>query len=214
MDSLKNISKRDQIILMVLGGIILIALYYVFLLSPQMQKLSDVQTRIEDEKQKLVTAQLNIQRLRTIQVEAAKTEVELIKLKKRLPQDVELPSLIVQMSNTVIQSGLEWPEIRPGESISLQDYTIYPIQFTFKGSYLDFLDFLYRLYRFPRLLTINGVQMTEKREQINGKTVFRLEIVVDSNVYLSGGSTQSPTPQTPGSAPAGTAQTGQTGGGG
>lgn len=215
MDSFKNISKRDQIILMVLAGIIVIALYYVFLLSPQMQKLSDVQTKIEEEKQKLVENQLNLQRLRRVQVEAAKTEVELIKLRKLLPPEIELPSLIVQMSNTVVQSGLKWPEVRPGEIVSVPDYTIYPVQFTFKGQYLDFLDFLYRIYKFPRLMTINGIQMSQKTEQVDGKNVSVLEISVNSDVYKSSG-TQSYSPSTsPGvSSPSGTAQSPQPGGGG
>jgi type IV pilus assembly protein PilO len=154
---------RDDRNILVLGILILILLaivYYFLLFSPLRQEyLAAYEQRSQKEQQKAQLEQ-TVAQLENVRRNAPDIERQILEISKRIPEQDEIPTLVVQIEEIargtdVTQFSIEPgdPEAPPGDG----DFSRIPITMTFTGTYEDMQDFLLRLRNLARLVTVNEV---------------------------------------------------------
>jgi type IV pilus assembly protein PilO len=156
------VDRNDRNIL-ILGILILIVLaiaYFFLLLSPlRAEYLAAYDERTQKEARKSQLDQ-TVAQLENVRRNASDVERQILELSKRIPEQDEIPTLIVQIEEVaraaqVTQFSIEpgSPEAPPGGG----DFSRIPITMTFQGRYEQMQDFLLRLRNLARLVTVNEV---------------------------------------------------------
>jgi Tfp pilus assembly protein PilO len=167
------VDRNDRNIL-ILGILILVVLaiaYYFLLFSPLRQEYLDrFAQRSQKEQQKQQLEQTAAQ-LENIRRNADDIERQILELSKRIPEQAEIPTLLVQIEEVaeaadVTQFSIEpgAPEAPPGGG----DFSRIPITMTFLGRYEQMQDFLLRVRNLARLVTVNEVTYGRSPETISG----------------------------------------------
>jgi type IV pilus assembly protein PilO len=162
-------------------GLILLVLvgYYVLLLGP-----------VRDAE---------IARLEEIQSRAPEIERQLLELARRVPEQPEIPTLVVQVQEIAEESGVTQLLVQPEAPEQPEDggeYTIIPVTMSFEGNYDQLQEFLLRLRNLTRLVTVEtivyetveeeGGETTEATEQSPGQDPT-LQIELGTEVYAQPG---------------------------
>ncbi len=91
---------------------------------------------------------------------APELERQLLEYSKRIPEEPEIPTLVVQIEEVARASGVTQLSIVPGTPGSPPgggNFSVLPITMTFEGTYEELQDFLRRTDNLARLVTINDV---------------------------------------------------------
>ncbi len=155
--------RNDRKIL-ILGILILIVLglaYYFLLFSPLRQVyITRYDERTEKEAQNAQLEQ-SVAQLENVRRDAPNIERQILELSKRIPEQDEIPTLLVQIESVAIQAGVEQVSITPAPPETPPngggDFSRIPVTMTFLGTYEDLQDFLLRLRNLSRLMTVNQV---------------------------------------------------------
>ncbi len=166
--------RNDRNIL-ILGILILIVLgvgYYFLLFSPLRQDyLARFNERTQKEAQKAKLEQ-SVAQLENVRRDAPNIERQILELSKRIPEQDEIPTLLVQIESVAIQSGVRQFSITPGSPEAPPngggDFSRIPVTMTFLGSYEDLQDFLFRIRNLSRLMTVNQVTYCRSPEPLSG----------------------------------------------
>jgi hypothetical protein len=159
-----KMTKRDQILLAVIGVIAIVGGFYWFVVKPakadlgtQRDTLSAVQTEANDLRD-------TIDRMAATDKGEAKRTAERLRLSKALPETTETPGVVVQLQRLADRANVELTAIKTN---AFSDYgsirgTEFEVQVT--GRFFDVDDFLYRLHR--------QVAVDEKDRPIVGGRLF------------------------------------------
>lgn len=216
--------SRDRNIL-ILGILILILLavgYYFLLFSPlRQQYLGAYDERTQKEQQRAQLEQ-SVAELENIRRDAPRIERNILEYSKRLPEQDEIPTLLVQIEQIAEGAGATQLTITPSDPGAAGaaggataapvdgDFSRIPITMSFEGTYLEMQDFLFRLKNLSRLVTVNEVTFEELEEEggstaVSGtEEILTVEIVAETYVQPASGSTSPAAPAAPGGPTGGT----------
>lgn len=174
--------RNDRNIL-ILGILILILLgvaYYFLLFSPLRQEyLAKYNERTQKEARKGQLEQ-SVARIEGVRRDAPNIERQILELSKRIPEQDEIPTLLVQIESVAMQSGVEQFEITPSPPEAPPngggDFSRIPVTMTFLGNYEDLQDFLLRIRNLSRLMTVNQVTYCRFPEPISPEASCDVDI--------------------------------------
>ena len=208
---------RDDRAILILGVLILILLmvaYYFLLFSPLRQEYLaryDERTQKEAQRAKL---ERTIAELENVRRNAPDVERQILEYSKRIPEQDEIPTLVVQIEEIAEGAGVTQlliepgsPEVPPGGG----DFSRIPIRMSFEGTYEEMQDFVLRLRNLARLVTINGVTYEEVEEQggrtEGGRTTLDesvedlLRVEIQAEAYVQPAASEATTPADGGATP-------------
>jgi hypothetical protein len=142
-----KLSKRDMILLAVIGVVAVIGGAWWFVVRPAKAELSsqrDQLVQIQDESAGLRDT---LERMSDEGKGEAKRVAERLRLAKALPETTEAPAVVVQLQRLADRANVELTSIKTN---SFSDYgTIRGTEFEVRitGRFFDVDDFLYRLHR-------------------------------------------------------------------
>jgi type IV pilus assembly protein PilO len=154
---------RQQRNLLILGNLLLVLLvvgFYVFLLGPLREDLAERRAEREAKQEQLSQLDAEVARLEDIQSRAPEIERQLLELSRRVPEQPELPTLVVQVQEIAEESDVTQLLVQredPEEPEDGGDYTVVPVTMTFEGTYDQLQDFLLRLRNLTRLVTVENI---------------------------------------------------------
>ena len=153
--------KRDIIILIVLGVLVLIVGWWFLIISPLRDDAANKQNQYQTEKQTYDQNFARVQRLDEQRTAAKQAASDLLKLNKLIPVDSQLPSLMVELQGTANDAGIKFMRIVPDTPVAgTSGATLVPINMDFQGQFIDVNDFLYRIENYARMegndVTVSG----------------------------------------------------------
>ena len=156
-------TRKMRMLLSAVALIAIVAVAWMFLISPLRANIADANASIADETTKLSSAQAKLAAAETTKAEGQKNQARLLELAKMVPQSSQVPSLLVQIQDLADQSGIDFLSMSPGEPSDSSGFQIIPLQLQFTGSYFDLSDFAYRVEQLVagpgRLLTVKSIQL-------------------------------------------------------
>lgn len=101
---------------------------------------------------------------------------------RQLPGKTEIPSLIVDISQTGLAAGLQEKLFRPEAEIPRDFYAEKPIRIRLSGSYHEIANFVSGIASLPRIVTLHNIDIT--REGDGNFDRLSLEVTAQTYRYL------------------------------
>lgn len=98
---------------------------------------------------------------------------------RQLPGKTEIPSLIVDISQTGLAAGLQEKLFRPEAEIPRDFYAEKPIRIRLSGSYHEIANFVSGIAALPRIVTLHNIDITREGED----NFDRLSLEVTAQTY-------------------------------
>uniref|UniRef100_A0A7V4DGU4 Type 4a pilus biogenesis protein PilO n=1 Tax=Candidatus Caldatribacterium californiense TaxID=1454726 RepID=A0A7V4DGU4_9BACT len=163
--------------LAVWAGCLFTVLYFV--LFPLLQRI----TTLEEEKKRLIQEVTVLQRkvaeLRHLEERLQELENLARTLSRRLPEEKEIPDLLITIEDAAFLSRLELLSLKPEPPKLQEGYTELPFSGSVRASFQSFLLFLNYLRQSPRLIQVQGFSFGKDRE------AFKADFLLST--YLLGG---------------------------
>lgn len=142
--------------------------------------------RAEAEEQELKLTFENKQR-KAANFDAYKAQLEQIEqsfgtMLRQLPGETEIPSLIVDISQTGLAAGLQEKLFRPEAEIPKDFYAEKPIRIRLTGGYHEIANFVSGIAALPRIVTLHNINIT--REDQDNFDQLSLEVVAQTYRYI------------------------------
>ena len=164
-------NDRNILILGILILIVLAIAYYFLLFSPLKGEYDAKVQERSDKEQRKAQLERTAAELENISRNSDDIERQILELSKRIPEQDEIPTLLVQIEEVakaadVTQFSIEpgAPEAPPGGG----NFSRIPITMSFTGRYEQMQDFLLRVRNMARLVTVNEVTYCRSPEPISG----------------------------------------------
>lgn len=101
---------------------------------------------------------------------------------RQLPGETEIPSLIVDISQTGLAAGLQEKLFQPQPEIQRDFYAEKPIKISLSGGYHEIANFVSGVAALPRIVTLHDIVITpDQRETYNRLT---MEVTAKTYRYL------------------------------
>lgn len=184
-----NLNNRNILILGILVIIVVAALAYFLLIGPLFGRLGQASEERDAKEQQLSQLQAQVQDLERVRQNAGDIEQKLLQLNKRIPEEPEIPTLLVQIQEIADASGATQIRIEPGTPGPPPGggpYSIVPITMSFEGTYDDMQDFLLRSNDLARLVTVNNVSYEPVQDETgaSGGDSPLLSVEIEAEVYF------------------------------
>ncbi len=101
---------------------------------------------------------------------------------RQLPGETEIPSLIVDISQTGLAAGLQEKLFRPEAEIPRDFYAEKPIRIRLSGGYHEIANFVSGIAALPRIVTLHNIDIT--RESNDRFDQLSLEVTAQTYRYL------------------------------
>ncbi|MBT8084984.1 MAG: type 4a pilus biogenesis protein PilO [Woeseia sp.] len=97
---------------------------------------------------------------------------------RQLPGETEIPSLIVDISQTGLAAGLQEKLFEPQPEIPRDFYAEKPIKIALSGSYHEIANFVSGVAALPRIVTLHDIEITPDADEFD-----RLTMAVTAKTY-------------------------------
>ncbi len=188
VDELKNLDVNDvgrwpllfraSVIFVVFLAVVGAGIWFTIIKD----RLPDLQRAQDDESTLRVTFE-NKQR-KAANYDAYKAQLSQIEqsfgtMLRQLPGETEIPSLIVDVSQTGLASGLQEKLFQPQPEIPRDFYAEKPIKIRLSGGYHEIANFVSGVAALPRIVTLHDINITPE-----GQDSFdRLSLEVTAQTY-------------------------------
>lgn len=172
---------RAAVIVIVFAAVAGLGIYFTIVKDkrPQLQRAQ------EDEQTLKVTFE-NKQR-KAANYDAYKAQLAQIEqsfgtMLRQLPGETEIPSLIVDISQTGLASGLQERLFQPQPEIPKDFYAEKPIKIVLSGSYHEIANFVSGVAALPRIVTLHNINITP--EDTNSYDRLSIDVTAQTYRYL------------------------------
>ena len=101
---------------------------------------------------------------------------------RQLPGETEIPSLIVDISQTGLAAGLQEKLFQPQAEIRKDFYAEKPIRIRLSGSYHEIANFVSGIASLPRIVTLHNINIT--RDSSNSFDKLSIDVLAKTYRYL------------------------------
>ncbi|WP_018952766.1 type 4a pilus biogenesis protein PilO [Thioalkalivibrio sulfidiphilus] len=157
---LKTIGTAPVAIKAIAIAILIIAILgigYWFVIKDQLEQLDRVQAQETQLRQTFETRQRRAANLQAYKDQLEEMQRTFGTMLRQLPSRTEIPSLLVDISQTALASGLEIDLFRPQAEQRRGFYAEAPIQLRMHGSYEQMAEFTSGVASLPRIVTLHDV---------------------------------------------------------
>jgi hypothetical protein len=105
------VTRRDRYILLVVGLVALLGVYWLMLLAPKRDRVGKLDKDLTSAKQTLTQAQQEKVQFAQSQVQFPSLYASLGRLGKAVPADEDVPSLLVQLNHAAAQANVDFRSI-------------------------------------------------------------------------------------------------------
>jgi Tfp pilus assembly protein PilO len=147
-----KIGPREQIILTIVGLLAVLVAIAVLLVWPQVKKQKSLDGQITVAEQQLSTAQALLAQRQEIKNRTAMTDAQWLKLASMVPENPDLPSLIIELQDAAFASGVQVVAIAPSDPAPSADgsYLSVPLEIRVLGTWADTVDFMKSINKLSR----------------------------------------------------------------
>jgi type IV pilus assembly protein PilO len=133
---------------------------YYFDSMTQLDELAASEKKEVDLKSEFENKQKKSVNLQDYRDQLAQIETSLAIMIKQMPTQEEVASLLVDISQTGLASGLEFRLFKPGAPVVKDFYSELPINIQVIGTYEELSLFVSGLAALPRIVTVHDVKLT------------------------------------------------------
>ena len=165
-----KIAPREQFILTVVGSVLLILIMVAALVYPSFKSLGRLDNEIAQARSEVSGAKSMLAQRQAIKNRSAATDLKWLTLANQVPDNPDLPALIIELQDTAFDSGVQLVEVTPSLPVSEGAFFTVPITVRILGTWADTIDYLQRVAKLGRGLRIvqfnSGVTTNEGQSTV------------------------------------------------
>ncbi|MCH8219803.1 MAG: type 4a pilus biogenesis protein PilO [Proteobacteria bacterium] len=155
---------------------------YYFVYRTKAALLKEVEAKEVEHKLTFVAKQRRAANLDAYKAQLKEMEVSFGAMLRQLPSRTEVPSLLVDISQTGLAAGLEERLFQPSSEIKKDFYAELPIKIRLQGSYHDLAQFVSGIAALPRIVTLHDVLIQPEKNTGGNKLI--LDVTAKTYRYL------------------------------
>ncbi len=132
----------------------------------QLAALEAAQNKEQELKQSFETKQKKSINLQDYQDQLSQIETQLEDMIRQMPTKEEVASLLIDISQTGLASGLEFRLFKPGAPVRKDFYSELPISIEVIGKYEELGLFVSGLASLPRIVTVHDVNIAPEGKEV------------------------------------------------
>ncbi|MDH3748179.1 MAG: type 4a pilus biogenesis protein PilO [Gammaproteobacteria bacterium] len=152
---------------------------YFFIVKDKAPLLERAQQEEQDFRQTFENKQRKAANYDAYKAQLTQIEQSFGTMLRQLPGETEIPSLIVDISQTGLAAGLQEKLFQPQGEIPKDFYAEKPIKIQFSGGYHEIANFVSGIAALPRIVTLHDIVITPE----NDGEFDRLSIEVTAQTY-------------------------------
>jgi type IV pilus assembly protein PilO len=173
-------TRRVKLLMSGLLCIVILGLGYHFIIKEQNTDLADEKAKEPDLKKTFLDKKalaINLDAYKAQMVEAEETFGVLL---KQLPNESEIPDLLIDMTQVGLSRGLQFEQIKPGINVAKDFYAEKNVNIIANGTYDQIAGFVSDVAALPRIInvsdfTLNRIDDGSLRFRATTKTYHYLE---------------------------------------
>lgn len=160
-----KLTAAQKLIAAIVAFVVVIALAVFLLIVPQFGRMARLDDDIAQAEQDVKDAQSLLAQRQSIKQRSSETEAKLLRLANELPENPELPGFIIDLQDTLNDSGLEFVSMEPSEPEDRDGgFRAISVDIAMKGRWQDIVDVLQRLRRLTRQVRIVSFEVIPVNE--------------------------------------------------
>jgi type IV pilus assembly protein PilO len=132
---------------------------YTFVVKDEMPKLEAAQKEESDLRLQFEDRQRKAANFDAYRAQLAEIERDFGAMLRQLPGKTEVPSLLVDISQTGVGAGLDEVLWQPQVEVQKDFYAELPIKLRYTGSYHELGNFVSAIAALPRIVTLHDIQI-------------------------------------------------------
>lgn len=163
--NIKNLPLYARIIIALVPSIILSAAVIILLIMPKQKEIKALEAKIDAQNNEIATSQAKAAKLDILKQENERLMKRIDELKKQLPEEKEISSLLKQVSDLGIAAGLNIKSWKPGSKTTHPSGIVYeiPVSVDVEGTYHNLGYFLSSLTRLNRIVNISNMKISSPK---------------------------------------------------
>ncbi|NGP52396.1 type 4a pilus biogenesis protein PilO [Thioalkalivibrio sp. XN8] len=155
---------------------------YYFVWRNKVPQLEQVERQEIDLRATFESRQELAANLEAYQAQLAEVEQTFGAMLRQLPGETEVPSLLVDISQTGLAAGLEERLFQPLSEVSHEAYSELPIRMQVVGTYHELGNFVSGVVGLPRIVTLHDITLRPEQQR-DGQSSGRLVMDVTAKTY-------------------------------
>jgi type IV pilus assembly protein PilO len=168
------LSPRDRVVVTIAAAALIVVALIAFLVYPQYQRWQELNAQVAQAQQLENAAKLQLQERQGFKDRAVETSAKWLRLQNQVPDNPDLPALIIELQDTGFKTGVQvvgvTPEIPSAADLS-PTVTKVPISVEILGTWADTVDYMESLMRLDRGIRV--MNMTTKMTKDIDVTIKR-----------------------------------------
>ena len=191
VDELRNLDTSDPgrwplpirvgAIALVFAAVVAAGIWY-FVIQEEMPQLERAQRDERDLRTQFEDRQRKAANFDAYRAQLAEIERDFGAMLRQLPGRTEVPSLLVDISQTGLGAGLEEQEFTPATEIHKDFYAELPIKLQYTGSYHELGNFVSGIAALPRIVTLHDIKIRRRADSAPDELV--LDVTAKTYRYL------------------------------
>ena len=170
--SLHELSSRTQNIVFGLLCVLMVAAAWQLLISPEEEGIANARARLSALDGDVKKAQLVAMKLPAVQRDLRALEASLRATQAVIPEEKDPQDVLRNLHELASDSLLDIASFKPKPIVAKAQYTEWPIELGFEGSYHDLGRFFDRIASMSRLMSISDLQIKTKTRPIGRGSIF------------------------------------------
>jgi type IV pilus assembly protein PilO len=191
LDDFNNIDFKNagslpmpvKLVLLSIVFLILVALGYWFLWSPEIDEFDQAKAKEEELRQTFLTKKAQAVKIEAYKQQMIDIEKTFGALLKQLPDKSQMDGLLTDINQAGLGRGLEFELFKPGQEVVADFYAEMPIQIKIKGNYHDIGAFATDISKLSRIVTLNDLSITPMNKDTKD-SVLSMDAVAKTYRYL------------------------------
>jgi type IV pilus assembly protein PilO len=155
---------------------------YMFVIQEEMPLLERAQRDEVDLRKQFEDRQRKAANFDAYRAQLAEIERDFGAMLRQLPGRTEVPSLLVDISQTGLGAGLEEVEFTPSTEIHKDFYAELPIKLRYTGSYHELGNFVSGIAALPRIVTLHDITIRRGNQTLPDE--LTLDVTAKTYRYL------------------------------
>ena len=173
-------SRQVKLLMASLLGVALIFAGYHFIVKDQISELETVEKKEPSLKEQYLDKKalaINLDAYKKQMVEAEETFGVLL---KQLPNESEIPDLLIDMTQVGLSRGLQFQQIKPGRMVEKDFYAEKMVNVRATGTYHQIAGFVSDIAALQRIINVDNFKLS----RVGGSEQLRLDAVTKTYHYL------------------------------
>lgn len=155
-----KLSPRYMVILTGVGVVAVIVVLALVLVVPQVQRMNELDEQIATADMQISQAESLLKTRQEAKEKASVTDAALLELAAAVPENPDLPSLIIELQDVAYASNVQLRVIEPADLVQAEGYLTMPLTVKIWGDWADSVDFVQRVRELTRQIRL--VEVTAK----------------------------------------------------